>query len=359
MAEIKLKNLKKVYSSGAVGLSGVDLSIADGEFTVVLGESGSGKTALSRVICGLDDVTEGEIIIDNVVVNDLQPKDRDLALVVKSVGLMPTLNVFDNLSYGLKLRKMPKEEIEERTYEVARILGLTNVLSKNPKNVTSIERQRVCIGRAFARRPKLIILDDPFSDFNAETRLALCEDVYKLQKRSKINFIYFTKKPQEALALADKIIVLENGKVINYDTPINVYDRPGTLRAARFIGEPPVNVFSGKIKDENGLKFVAESFECSVSEDRKEALKDYINSDKKIQLAVRAEDVYYGDTFKGKIEETEKCGENEFVAFTVAGDSSAHYFKAEKSETVGEERGFALDIDKANFYDFDTEKIIL
>lgn len=359
MAEIVFKGLKKVFSSGTVGIKNVDLTISDGEFTVVLGDSGSGKTVLSRLICGLDDVSEGTISIDGVVINDLQPKDRDLALVVKNAGLVSGLNVFDNLSYGLKLRKMPKEEIEERTGEVAKILGLSDVLARNPKNISAIERQRVCIGRAFARRPKIIILDEPFSDFNEETRLKLMEDVFKLQKRSKINFIYFTKKPEEALALADKMIVLEKGEVIDYDTPANVYDHPRTLPCARFIGEPPVNVFLGALKDDNGLKFVAESFECDFDEDLRDYFKDYIGTGKKLQLAIRAEDVHRGDMLKGKIEDKTESGDNKFVAFSVAGDSSAHYALSDGAENVDETVGFSLDLSFANFYDFETEKNIL
>ena len=356
-----MTNVKKTYASGAVGVSGVDFTIADREFTVVLGESGSGKSSLARVICGLDDLTEGEIAIDGKVVNDLQPKDRDIALVVKSAGLYPNLNVFDNLSYGLKLRKTPKEELEDRTYEVARILGLTDVLSRKPKNISALERQRVCIGRAFARRPKLIILDDPFTDFGDEARKTLCEDVFKLQKRSGINFIYFTKNPAEALALADRIIYLEKGKVVCADTPENVYDSPSTLALARLVGFPPINVFTGCVADAEGLKFSMNGYLLELDESLRDGLKDYIGTGRKLQLAVRPEDVSVGEKVYGVLEEIETTDKKAFVGFSIYGDSSAHYAVLEKDFVFrkGAEQGFAINLKWANFFDLETEKNIL
>ena len=358
MAEIRFSNVKKVYSSKTVGALVDDVTISDGDFTVVLGASGSGKTALSRIICGLDEITEGEISIDGKVINDLQPKDRDLALVIKSVGVLDNLSVFENLSYGLKLRKMAKDEIEERTQEVARILGLTEVLSRKPKNISAIERQRVCIGRAFARKPKLIILDDPFSDFGDEARATLCEDIYKLQKMSKINFLYLTKKPEEALALADKIIVLEKGNVVSYGTPQEIYDAPSTLSVARMVGEPPINLFIGKVCDEDGLKFVSDTFTIALSDDLKERLAAYIGTDKKVQLAVRAEDLLSGNDIKGKIEAVKDSGDNKFAAFSVEGDQSAHYALVDGDVEIGEVKGFTVDTDRVNLYDLETEKIL-
>lgn len=357
MAEIKISGLKKVYPSNAVGFENVDLLIGGGEFTVILGDSASGKSALVRTICGLDSVTEGEISIDGTIVNDLQPKDRDIAIVVKSVGLYPNLNIFDNLSYGLKLRKMPKEEIEDRTYEVARILGLTDVLSRKPKNVTAIERQRTCIGRALARRPKIVILDDPFSDFNEETKSLLCSDILKLQKRSKINFIYCTRSPAEALALADKIVYMERGKVLSYATPEDLYDAPKTLSIARAVGEPPINLFAGKIEKANGVVFKGEGFEAAVTNYSEEELRDHLGTGKAVQLAVRAEDMKLGGAIEGTLEDEREIDDGKLLAFTVSGDRSAHYSLVESDYAFekGKKESFSFDESRINLFDLETE----
>lgn len=362
MAKIKLTELKKTYPSGATGVSGVNMEIADGEFTVLLGASGSGKTALLRMICGLDNVSEGEIAVDDTVVNDYQPKDRDMSLVVGSAGLYPALNIFDNMAYGLKLRKMPKEEIDDRVYEVARILGLTDVLSRKPKNVSAIERQRACIGRAIARKPKIVILDDPFTDFSDAVKESLREDVLKLQKRLKINFIYATRNPREALELADKIAYFENGKLVQYGTPEELYESPKTVALARLIGNPPINLFAGKLEKEGeDLDFVYGKFKIPLDESLAEEFKEYIEQGKKLQLAVRAEDVCLGEDVIGVQEDVADYGDEKLLAFTVEGDSSAHYALMDKSFVFekGNAVGVAINMRGVNFFDLKKENNIL
>ena len=357
MAQITIKNLKKVYSNGAVGVKGVNMEIADEEFTVVTGGAGSGKSALVRMICGLDDVTEGEIVIDNVVVNDVQPKDRDIAIVVKSVGLYPNLSVSDNLGYGLKLRKMPKEDIEKRVSEVARILDLTEVLSRKPKNISALERERVCIGRAIARRPKIVILDDPFGDFNDAAKKTLCEDILKLQKRMKINFIYVTKDPTEAVELADKIAYFDKGELVQYGTVAEIYDKPASIPLARFIGQPPINLFIGKFEKDGALRFRSDKFTVEVDESMEEAAKDHIEQGKKVQLGIRAEDVSLGSTLEGTAKDVADYGDKKLVAFTVDGDESAHYalLNADFVFEKGKKVSFDLDLTNANFFDHKSE----
>ena len=357
MAVISIKNLKKTYVGGAVGISGVNMEIKDGEFTVVTGRSGSGKSALVRMICGLDDVTEGEIAIDNTVVNDVQPKDRDIAIVAKSVGLYPNLTVFDNLGYGLKLRKTSKEDIESRVNEVARILDLTPVLSRKPKNISALERERVCIGRAIARRPKIVILDEPFGDFNEATRKTLCEDILKLQKRMKINFIYATKNPIEAIELADKIAYFEKGELIQYGTVKEVYDEPVSIPLARFIGQPPINLFIGRLVKDETLKFVSDAFSVNVEGLSEDVVKEYVDQNKKVQLAVRAEDVSLGSGLKGKAEDIVDYGDKKILGFSVLGDESAHYAMVGGDFVFkkGEETRFDIDTANARFFDYKTE----
>ena len=368
MAEIKLTGLKKAYPSGAVGFKDVNMEIKDGEFTVILGGQGSGKSSLVRTICGLESVSAGEISVDNFVINKFQPKDRDIAIVMRSVGLYPNLDIFDNLSYGLKLRKTPQAELEDRTRDVARILGLTDVLSRRPKNVTALERQRTCIGRAFARKPRIIILDDPFVDFNEEQRQILCADILKLQKRSKINFIYTTRNASEALALADKIAYFEKGELVQYGTPEELYDDPKTVALARYIGEPPVNLFACTFdkKDALNYEFKAEAgFTVTMPLAQGLGLDKYVGKKKKIQVAVRAENVVVGadddEGLEGTLEDVKELDDLKLVAFSIEGDSSAHYAVAEKEYPFekGKKAKFLINIAKANFFDFETEKNIL
>lgn len=357
MARITIKDLKKVYPSGAVGVSDVNMDIADGEFTVITGGAGSGKSSLVRMICGLDDVSEGEIAIDGTVINEVLPKDRDIAVVIKSLGLFSNLNVFENLAYGLKLRKMPKNDIDERVNEVARILDLTEVLTRKPKNVSSLERQRVLLGRAIARCPKLIILDDPFSDFNDSVRQTLCEDILKIQKRMKINFIYVTKNPAEALELADKIAYFEKGKLVQYASVGEIYDSPKTIPIARFFGQPPINLFIGKFEKDGSLFFKSRHFSFEVDALTEEAVKEYVESGKKVQLSVRAEDISLGSDFEGTMQEVALYGDKQLIAFTLEGDESAHYalcgsdFEFKK----GEKLSLSFDPLHANFFDFKSE----
>ena len=357
MAKIKLTELKKTYPSGAAGVSGVNMEIADGEFTVVTGIAGSGKSALVRTICGLDDVTSGEVVIDGVVVNDVQPKDRDIAVVAKSVTLNFAQSVFENLAYGLKLRKVAKEDIDKRVNEVARILSLSEVLSRKPKNISTLERERVCIGRAIARRPKIVIFDEPFSDFNDSVRSVLCEDILKLQKRMKINFIYVTKNPVEAIELADKIAYFEKGELVQYDSVDRIYDSPKTIPLARSIGKPPINLFIGKFEKDKDLKFVSEAFTATIDGSIEDSVKEYIGNGKKVQLALRAEDISLGSLLKGKAEDIEDHGDKKILAFSLSSDASAHYALVEGDFVFkkGEEVFFDLDLSNANFYDFKNE----
>ena len=361
MAEIRIKNVKKVYPTGAVGVSEVNMEIADGEFTVITGGAGSGKSALIRMICGLDDVTEGEIVMDGAVINELMPKDRDIAIVVKSLGLFPNLNVFENLAYGLKLRKMPKNEIDARVNDVARILDLTDVLSRKPKNVSTLERQRVLLGRAIARCPKLIILDDPFSDFNDSIRQTLCGDILKIQKRMNVNFIYVTKSAAEAFELADKIAYFDGGKLVQYGSVEEIYDAPKTIPIARFFGQPPVNLFIGKFVKEDSLKFSSSNFTLELDKSLEEAVKDYVESGKEVQLSIRAEDLSLGSDFEGTMQEVAVYGDKQLVAFSVEGDDSAHYalvgsdFEFKKGEKIG----LRFDLSHANFYDLISEMNLL
>ena len=361
MAQISIKNLKKVYASGSIGVANVNMEISDAEFTVLTGGAGAGKSSLIKALCGLEDVTEGEIVIDNVVVNDLQPKDRDIALVSKAIGLDAGLTVADNLCYGLRLRKMAKEDIAERVKEVARILDLTESLSKKPKNISGLERERVCIGRAIARRPKIIVLDDPFSDFNEETRKILCEDILKLQKRMKINFIYATKSAIEAVELADKIAYFEKSALVQYGSVAEIYDNPKSVPLARFIGNPPINLFIGKFDGSDGLKFVSDRFSVAVGDALKEAAEKYAEKNKKVQFGIRAEDLMLGNTLEGVQESISAMGENKILSFSVEGDSSAHYalvgndFIFKKGESVK----FDFDLSKANFFDFKSENNLI
>ena len=222
MAEIILNSLSKTYPSGTVGIKGVNMKIESGELTVVTGGQASGKSALLRSVCGLDDITSGEAYVDGVLINDVLPKDRDIAVVMQNIPLYPHLTVFDNLAYSLNLRKLPKAEIEARVNEAAAIMGLESVLLKKPKNLSSLERQRAFLARAIARRTKIIMIDEPFKGLDDGLKNEMRTEIVKLSKRLGVNFIVAMRSAADALVMADKIAYFEKGELVQYAAPSEI-----------------------------------------------------------------------------------------------------------------------------------------
>ncbi len=247
MATVTLKKLKKVYEGGFEAVHAFDLDIADKEFIVLVGPSGCGKSTTLRMIAGLEEITDGELRIGDRLVNDVEPKDRDIAMVFQSYALYPHMTVYDNMAFGLKLRKVPKAEIDKKVMEAAKILEITELLDRKPKALSGGQRQRVAIGRAIVREPKVFLMDEPLSNLDAKLRNSMRAEIIKLRKRIDTTFIYVTHDQVEAMTLGDRIVIMKDGWVMQVGTPQEVYNHPANLFVATFIGAPQMNLLNAKL----------------------------------------------------------------------------------------------------------------
>ncbi|MBR6602414.1 MAG: sn-glycerol-3-phosphate ABC transporter ATP-binding protein UgpC, partial [Clostridia bacterium] len=263
MASLSLKHIYKKYPGGVTAVSDFNLEIKDKEFLVLVGPSGCGKSTTLRMIAGLEEISEGELFIGDRLVNDVAPKDRDIAMVFQNYALYPHMSVFDNMAFGLKLRKTPKEEIKRRVEEAARILDITHLLDRKPKALSGGQKQRVALGRAIVRYPKVFLLDEPLSNLDAKLRAAMRTELTKLHKSVGTTFVYVTHDQVEAMTMASRIVVMKDGVIQQVDTPQNLYDKPCNIFVAGFIGTPQMNFIDGKLTKKNGEVFF--TFEESVT----------------------------------------------------------------------------------------------
>lgn len=246
MARIQLRDLRKSYGSQQV-LHGITGEIGDGEFTVIVGPSGCGKSTLLRLIAGLERITSGEVLIADSVVNELEPADRDIAMVFQNYALYPHMSVFDNMAYGLKIRKVPKDDIKRRVHDVAEILEISEYLKRKPRQLSGGQRQRVAMGRAIVREPAVFLFDEPLSNLDAKLRVQMRLEIRKLQQRLGVTSVYVTHDQVEAMTLGDRLMVVNAGRVEQYDTPIELYENPRTEFVAGFIGSPAMNILTARV----------------------------------------------------------------------------------------------------------------
>lgn len=246
MSSVTIKNVKKTYDNNKTVINNVNLEIKDKEFVVLVGASGCGKSTLLRMIAGLEDITSGEILIGDKVVNNVAPKDRDIAFVFQSYALYPHMSVRENIAFGLKMRKTPKAVIEEKVKQAAEILNLTEYLDRKPKQLSGGQRQRVALGRAIVRNPKVFLMDEPLSNLDAKLRVQMRSEIKKLHERLQTTFIYVTHDQTEALTMGDRIVVLNNGDIQQVDTPDEIYNNPKNTFVAGFVGSPQMNFINGK-----------------------------------------------------------------------------------------------------------------
>lgn len=306
MASLKLNGVDKIYPSGTIALYDVNFETGEKEFLVVLGADGSGKTSLLRVIAGLDEPSSGEIFVGGKDVTEADPKDRDIAMVFKNSTLSPTLTVFDNMAFGLKLRKAPAVVIEQRVKAAANILGLSELLYRKPKTLTAAQKQRVAIGRAIVREPKLYLFDEPLSGLDENLQAGLLNVVVNLQARMEGTFLYATENVAEALTLGTRIVVLKNGFIQQIDSPENLYDYPANAYVAFLIGSPTVNFINNAkiIKDGEGYCVCEGNIKLPLPENilkRFAALKDYADTEKRVIAGIRPEDMKIGGDIDGTI----------------------------------------------------------
>ena len=299
MSSLKVKSANKVYPSGSLALYDINFETGDREFFVILGADGSGKSTLLRCIAGLEDLSSGEISIDGNAVTDEEVKQRDVAMVFKSGAIKPTLNVYDNLAYGLKLRKASGALIEHRVKAVAEVLGLTEVLYRMPKTLNAMQKQRVAIGRAVIREPRLYLLDEPLAGLDGNLKSDLLNVIMNMQARMQGTFVYATKNSAEAMTAATRIAVIKEGVVQQTDTPANLYDYPVNAYAAFAVGQPTVNFLYGAVITSDGEEFYAEAEGVKIKLTEKiisrfEMLKQYADAKKTVIIGIRPEDATLG-----------------------------------------------------------------
>ena len=256
MASLSLRNVQKTYAGGTQVVHGIDMEIADGEFIVIVGPSGCGKSTLLRMVAGLEAITAGEIAIGERVVNKLEPKDRDIAMVFQNYALYPHMSVYDNMAYGLRMRGVGRDEIRRRVDRAAGILRLDGLLERKPRQLSGGQRQRVAMGRAIVRDPKVFLFDEPLSNLDAKLRVQMRSEIKALHQRLKTTTVYVTHDQVEAMTMADRIVVMHDGRIEQIGTPLALYDRPGNLFVAQFIGSPAMNVVNGIVRRAGGGAYV-------------------------------------------------------------------------------------------------------
>ena len=253
MAKVKLENVYKVYEGGVRAVNDFNLDIPDKEFVVFVGPSGCGKSTTLRMIAGLEDITQGKLYIDDEVVNDVESKNRDIAMVFQNYALYPHMTVFQNMAFGLKLRHTPKEEIEKRVKNAAEILEISELLTRKPKALSGGQRQRVALGRAIVREPKVFLLDEPLSNLDAKLRVQMRSEITKLHEKLKTTFIYVTHDQTEAMTMGTRIVVMKDGFIQQVDSPVALYNDPANLFVATFLGSPQMNILNAKLSKDGGI----------------------------------------------------------------------------------------------------------
>ena len=290
MAVVELKNVSKIYSGKLKSVNDVSLTINDKEFVVLVGPSGCGKSTTLRMIAGLEEISEGQIYIDGKLINDISPKERDIAMVFQNYALYPHMSVYDNMAFGLKLRKFSKEEIKQRVSEAAKILGLEEYLDRKPKALSGGQKQRVAVGRAIVRKPKVFLFDEPLSNLDAKLRVQMRTEISRLHKRLDATMIYVTHDQIEAMTMGDRIVIMKDGIVQQVDEPLNLYNKPVNKFVAGFIGSPSMNFIDGRISD-NGEGFRSDSGTLNIplNDIQKKLLKNYFGQ--QITTGIRPEDI--------------------------------------------------------------------
>ena len=364
MASVTYDHISKEYGE-VVAVNDLNLAIDDKEFIVLVGPSGCGKTTALRMLAGLEEITKGVVKIGDRIVNDVPPKDRDIAMVFQSYALYPHMTVFDNMAFGLKLRKTPKQEIKKRVQEAAEILGIQEMLSRKPRQLSGGQRQRVALGRAIVREPKVFLFDEPLSNLDAKLRIAMRSEITKLHQRLQTTFIYVTHDQIEAMTMASRIAVINKGILQQMDTPQTLYDRPDNMFVAGFMGSPAMNFFKGKIRKEDGRLLVEGGAFKVPMVDEKQAYQNFI--DKAVILGIRPEDVYnpafvppgiHSAPVEAKVDVTELMG-NEINLYLLAGqDSIVARVDPRTDFRMGDKVQVAFNMDKAHLFDPETEKAI-
>ncbi len=367
MASVRLENVQKVYDNGVVAVHTLSLEIADKEFVVLVGPSGCGKTTTLRMIAGLEEVSAGSIWIDGQRVNDVAPKDRDIAMVFQNYALYPHMSVYENMAFGLKLRKYPKKEIDERVREAAAILGMEAYLDRKPKALSGGQRQRVAVGRAIVRKPKVFLFDEPLSNLDAKLRVQMRTEISKLHQRLGATMIYVTHDQTEAMTMADRIVLMKDGHVQQIDSPLDIYNKPANKFAAGFIGSPAMNFFEGSVLRKQGFSFVESDGTLCLKLDKGVTKRLGGRSGQKVVLGLRPEHIEMTASKKsgkaqnggamGIVEVVEPMGNEVYVYFKTADGGKQYVARVhpDQAPKVGNRVHLSADATKAHFFDVATE----
>jgi len=368
MASLELKNIKKVYSGGVTAVQDFNLDIEDKEFIIFVGPSGCGKSTTLRMIAGLEDITEGELYIDDKLVNDVEPKDRDIAMVFQNYALYPHMTVYDNMAFGLKLRKTPKDEIKKRVHEAAQILGIENLLDRRPKALSGGQRQRVAMGRAIVREPKVFLMDEPLSNLDAKLRVQMRIEIAKLHRRLQTTIIYVTHDQVEAMTLGTRIVVMKDGIIQQVDTPQNLYQKPQNKFVAGFMGSPQMNFIDAKVvKKDQTVSLVFGENSVVLPKSKADVLIENGYVDKEVIMGIRPEDLHDSElfiesspdsVFNASVNVTELLGSEINLYVNVGETELTAVVDSRCTAQPGDKVKLAMDLNKIHVFDKDTEVTI-
>lgn len=358
MAAVRLEQISKIYEGGVRAVDKVDFTVQDGEFVVLVGPSGCGKSTTLRMIAGLEDISEGNLFIGERQVNDVPPKDRDIAMVFQNYALYPHMTVFDNMAFGLKLRRFSKVEIQERVAEAARIVGLQDLLQRKPKALSGGQRQRVAVGRAIVRHPKVFLFDEPLSNLDAKLRVQMRFEIARLHRELNATIIYVTHDQVEAMTMANRIVVMNGGLIQQVDTPLSLYNHPKNRFVAGFIGSPAMNFLEGSVNAES--VFLDESGTIQIP------VKDKNLQGKKLIIGIRPEDIHaqnlsekaHFQPFETNVEMMEPMGNETFLHFHIGNVKMVARVNPTTAPMIGEQVFLFLDMEKVHFFDATTEVAI-
>jgi len=374
MAAVRLENVEKIYPNGFKAVHGVNIDIKDGEFMVMVGPSGCAKTTCLRMIAGLEEVSSGKVTIGNKIVNDLAPKDRGIAMVFQNYALYPHMSVYENMAFGLRLKKLSKKEIDERVRNAAKQLEITELLDKKPKVMSGGQRQRVALGRALVRKPDVFLFDEPLSNLDAKLRVSMRVKIVQLHQKLKqegqnATMVYVTHDQVEAMTMGDRICVLKDGKVMQIDTPINLYEKPANKFVAGFIGSPAMNQFESELILKNSKLYVkVENIEVQVPEDKASQIMNFYKDTlpEKIWFGIRPEGIELADekstnSLESQITLLENMGNETFCYFNFLNKRyiSRHSSTMLADYKINDACYFTFNMKKSHFFDINTEANII
>lgn len=369
MASVKLKGVYKRYPGGVTAVNDFNLDIEDKEFIILVGPSGCGKTTTLRMVAGLEEITEGELYIGDKLVNDVAPKDRDIAMVFQNYALYPHMSVFDNMAFGLKLRKVPKDEIKRRVLEAAKILDIEHLLERKPKALSGGQRQRVALGRAIVRNPKVFLMDEPLSNLDAKLRVQMRTEISKLHQRLQTTFIYVTHDQTEALTMGTRIVVMKDGYIQQVDTPTNLYERPCNMFVAGFIGSPQMNFVNARIEkrgDEMHLLFGKQDIKLPEGKAKKLESSEYVGREVVMGIRpenIRDEEIYLEsmseNVVEGRVEVVEMLGSETLIYMVIDDFEFTARVNPRSKARPGDVIKVAFDANKIHLFDKETEKTIM